>query len=95
MKRYDSPVLLIIEDTNGAVSLASYLPPHVSYVLVSFSQKFGALLSTTIQPSDHFYGTGETFLFTFHPEFECYPWTGENLFFIKGNPDSISIGAGE
>ena len=48
-----------------------------------------------MQISDHFYGTGETFLFTFHPDFACYPWTGENLFFIKGNIDSISIGAGE
>ncbi|XP_017461038.1 PREDICTED: oxidation resistance protein 1-like [Rhagoletis zephyria] len=75
MKRFDSPVLLIIEDTNGAI--------------------FGALLSNSLQLSDHFYGTGETFLFTFYPDFACYPWTGENLFFIKGNADSVSVGAGE
>ncbi|KAH7636295.1 tbc and lysm domain containing protein [Dermatophagoides farinae] len=75
MKHFDSPVLLIIEDTNGA--------------------KFGALLSHSLKISDHFYGTGETFLFTFYPTFECFPWTGENIFFIKGNIDSISIGAGE
>ncbi|OTF79329.1 TBC and LysM domain containing protein [Euroglyphus maynei] len=75
MKHFDSPVLLIIEDTNGA--------------------KFGALLSHSLKTSDHFYGTGETFLFTFYPTFECFPWTGENIFFIKGNVDSISIGAGE
>ncbi|KAH9420393.1 hypothetical protein DERP_014012 [Dermatophagoides pteronyssinus] len=75
MKHFDSPVLLIIEDTNCA--------------------KFGALLSHSLKISDHFYGTGETFLFTFYPIFECFPWTGENIFFIKGNNDSISIGAGE
>ena len=56
---------------------------------------FGALTSSALRLSDHFYGTGETFLYTFHPEFQCFPWTGENLFFIKGNPDSIAIGAGE
>ncbi|KAJ6223366.1 hypothetical protein RDWZM_001911 [Blomia tropicalis] len=61
----------------------------------TFGAKFGSLLSTTLQPSDHFYGTGETFLFTFYPDFACYPWTGENLFFIKGNADSFSVGAGE
>ena len=60
-----------------------------------FVQKFGALLSHSLKISDHFYGTGETFLFTFYPTFECFPWTGENIFFIKGNIDSISIGAGE
>lgn len=66
-----------------------------SLTCLLFSQKFGALLSTILQMSDHFYGTGETFLFTFYPEFACFPWTGENLFFIKGNSESISLGAGE
>jgi hypothetical protein len=45
--------------------------------------------------SENFYGTGETFLFTFYPEFQFFPWTGDNLFFVKGNADSILIGAGE
>ena len=53
------------------------------------------MLSNSLQMSDHFYGTGETFLFTFFPDFACFPWTGENLFFIKGNVDSVSVGAGE
>lgn len=56
---------------------------------------FGALTSCALQVSDHFYGTGESSLFTFTPDFKVYNWTGENLYFIKGNNESISIGAGD
>ncbi|XP_078711966.1 oxidation resistance protein 1-like isoform X4 [Lampetra fluviatilis] len=57
-------------------------------------QIFGALSSDPFKVSDHFYGTGETFLFTFNPEYQCYKWTGDNLFFIKGDMDSLAIGGG-
>nr|XP_022295152.1 oxidation resistance protein 1-like isoform X3 [Crassostrea virginica] len=56
---------------------------------------FGALTSCELKPSDHFYGTGESFLFTFYPEFKVFKWTGDNNFFIKGNQESLSIGAGQ
>ncbi|XP_060560372.1 nuclear receptor coactivator 7-like isoform X4 [Ruditapes philippinarum] len=56
---------------------------------------FGALTSCQLKYSDSFYGTGETFLFTFYPEFKVFNWTGENNFFIKGNQESLSIGAGQ
>ncbi|XP_015910390.2 oxidation resistance protein 1 isoform X2 [Parasteatoda tepidariorum] len=75
MTEFDSPVILAIEDTDGAV--------------------FGALLSYPLRPSDSFYGTGESFLFTFHPAFKIFRWTGENDYFVKGNMDSISVGASE
>ncbi|XP_041962040.1 oxidation resistance protein 1a isoform X3 [Alosa alosa] len=55
---------------------------------------FGALASEPFKVSEGFYGTGETFLFTFHPEFEAYKWTGDNLFFIKGDMDSLAFGGG-
>lgn len=56
---------------------------------------FGALLSSPLKMSDHFYGTGESFLFTFSPEFKVFRWSGENNYFIKGNTDSFMVGSSE
>uniref|UniRef100_A0A1A7Y1U1 Oxidation resistance protein 1 n=1 Tax=Iconisemion striatum TaxID=60296 RepID=A0A1A7Y1U1_9TELE len=74
MQGQDTPVLLVIKDSDGQV--------------------FGALASEPFKVSDSFYGTGETFLFTFNPEFEVFKWTGDNMFFIKGDMDSLAFGGG-
>nr|XP_057909850.1 oxidation resistance protein 1a isoform X2 [Doryrhamphus excisus] len=74
MQGQDTPVLMVIKDSDGQV--------------------FGALASEPFKVSDGFYGTGETFLFTFNPEFEVYKWTGDNMFFIKGDMDSLAFGGG-
>jgi len=60
-----------------------------------FLQVFGALTSCSLHVSDHFYGTGESLLYKFNPSFKVFHWTGENMYFIKGNMESLSIGAGE
>ncbi|XP_038600546.1 oxidation resistance protein 1 isoform X4 [Tachyglossus aculeatus] len=70
----DTPVLMVIKDSDGQV--------------------FGALASEPFKVSDCFYGTGETFVFTFSPEFEIFKWTGDNMFFIKGDMDSLAFGGG-
>ncbi|KAM9573879.1 oxidation resistance protein 1 isoform 7-T9 [Guaruba guarouba] len=70
----DTPVLLVIKDSDGQV--------------------FGALASEPFKVSDGFYGTGETFMFTFCPDFEVFKWTGDNMFFIKGDMDSLAFGGG-
>lgn len=113
MQRVDSPVLLVIQDTDNNV--------------------FGGLTSCALHPSEHFYGTGESLLFSFqrvqdeprrpsqpaeepkkeadneeeHPEekgdqptqvktkFKYWGWTGDNMYFIRGSTDNISIGAGD
>ncbi|KAM3966858.1 TLD domain-containing protein mustard isoform 3-T4 [Aphomia sociella] len=116
MQRVDSPVLLVIQDTDNNV--------------------FGALTSCALHPSEHFYGTGESLLFSFqrvqdesrrqsqsaieqnnekitdvkddeHKEekgdqptpiktkFKYWGWTGDNMYFIRGSNDNISIGAGD
>lgn len=77
-----------------------YLPVRDSAViliiyLMLFGQVFGALTSCSLHVSELFYGTGESLLFKFNPSFKVFHWTGENLYFIKGNPESLSIGAGE
>ncbi|XP_048085620.1 oxidation resistance protein 1b isoform X3 [Alosa alosa] len=74
MQGLDSPVLLVIKDSDGQV--------------------FGALASEPFKVSDGFYGTGETFLFTFCPDFEVFKWTGDNMFFMKGDMDSLAFGGG-
>ncbi|XP_051519639.1 oxidation resistance protein 1b isoform X2 [Myxocyprinus asiaticus] len=74
MQGQDSPVLMVIKDSDG--------------------QLFGALASEPFKISDCFYGTGETFLFTFCPDFKVFKWSGDNLFFIKGDPDSLAFGGG-
>uniref|UniRef100_A0A673J9S3 Oxidation resistance protein 1 n=1 Tax=Sinocyclocheilus rhinocerous TaxID=307959 RepID=A0A673J9S3_9TELE len=74
MQDQDSPMLLVIKDSDGQI--------------------FGALASEPFKVSEGFYGTGETFLFTFYPVFEAYKWTGDNLFFIKGDMDSLAFGGG-
>uniref|UniRef100_A0A1A7Z6D4 Nuclear receptor coactivator 7 n=1 Tax=Iconisemion striatum TaxID=60296 RepID=A0A1A7Z6D4_9TELE len=57
-------------------------------------QIFGAFSTHPFRVSEHFYGTGETFLFSFCPEIEVYRWTGENSYFVKGNTDSLQMGGG-
>ncbi|XP_077561108.1 TLD domain-containing protein mustard isoform X4 [Haemaphysalis longicornis] len=69
--------------------------PILLAVLDTEGAVFGVLTSCSLRMSDHFYGTGESFLFTFHPEFKLYKWTGDNVYFIKGNSDSLAFGAGE
>ncbi|MBN3276971.1 OXR1 protein, partial [Polyodon spathula] len=58
------------------------------------NQVFGALTSHPFKVSDHCYGTGETFFYSFNPEFKVFRWSGENSYFIKGNIDSLQLGGG-
>lgn len=68
--------------------------PVLLVIKDSDAQVFGALASEPFKISDCFYGTGETFLFTFCPDFEVFKWTGDNMFFIKGDMDSLAFGGG-
>ena len=56
---------------------------------------FGALTSRSFRLSDHFYGTGESFLFRLYPEFEVFRWTGKNQYFIRTDTENLTIGSGD
>uniref|UniRef100_A0A8D3CXW0 Nuclear receptor coactivator 7 n=1 Tax=Scophthalmus maximus TaxID=52904 RepID=A0A8D3CXW0_SCOMX len=58
------------------------------------NQMFGAFSTHPFRVSEHCYGTGETFLYSFCPEIKVYRWTGENSYFVKGNTDSLQMGGG-
>ncbi|KAM9315845.1 nuclear receptor coactivator 7 [Gastrophryne carolinensis] len=58
------------------------------------NQVFGAYATHPFRPSDHYYGTGETFLFTFNPEFKAFKWSGDNSYFINGDIASLQLGGG-
>ena len=69
----------------------------VIHLYVWVVQLFGAALTARLKISEKFYGTGESFLFSFDSptELQVYPWTGENSYIVKGNADSIGIGCEE
>lgn len=56
----------------------------------------GAFLSHCPAVSDNFYGTGESWLFSFREEtVRIFAWTGENNFILQGNTESLVVGAGK
>ncbi|XP_010139220.1 PREDICTED: nuclear receptor coactivator 7 isoform X3 [Buceros rhinoceros silvestris] len=58
------------------------------------NQIFGAYATHPFRFSDHYYGTGETFLYTFSPNFKVFRWSGENTYFINGDTSSLELGGG-
>ncbi|KAG8178062.1 hypothetical protein JTE90_026015 [Oedothorax gibbosus] len=76
-------------------AMTNYDCPVLILVVNRNDAIFGAFLSSPLKMSDHFYGTGESFLFTFYPEFKVFRWSGENDYFIKGNTDSFFVGSSE
>ncbi|XP_008275183.1 nuclear receptor coactivator 7 [Stegastes partitus] len=55
---------------------------------------FGAFSSDPFRVTKYCYGTGETFLFSFNPDFHAYRWSGDNSYFVGGNNESLQIGGG-
>ncbi|VDP04195.1 unnamed protein product [Soboliphyme baturini] len=69
--------------------------PCLLVIKDSKGRLFGAIVNCLLRMSDHFYGSGESLLFTNFPEFDVFRWTGANDFIVKGSIESIAIGAGK
>ncbi|XP_046878370.1 nuclear receptor coactivator 7 isoform X2 [Hypomesus transpacificus] len=75
-------------------NLATLDCPVLLVIRDTDSRVFGAFSTHPFRLSEHCYGTGETFLYSFCPEIKVYRWTGENSYFVKGNTDSLQMGGG-
>jgi len=70
------------------------------YLLVLRDAKeniFGAFIADSLEEGQRFYGTGESFLYTFKGDKkkpDCYYWTRKNDYFLYTDGDGISIGSG-
>ncbi|XP_056422455.1 nuclear receptor coactivator 7 isoform X3 [Hyla sarda] len=75
-------------------NLCSLDSPVLLVVKDMDNQVFGAYATHPFRLSDHYYGTGETFLFTFNPDFKAFKWSGDNSYFINGDTTSLQLGGG-
>ncbi|KAM9310490.1 nuclear receptor coactivator 7-like [Pholidichthys leucotaenia] len=75
-------------------NMAGLDSPVLLVVKDMYKKVFGAFCSDPFKVSKYWYGTGETFLFTFNPEFQVYRSSGENCYFVSGNIESLQFGSG-
>ena len=68
--------------------------PVVLVILTDKRDRIGAFSSKPFKISKNFYGNGETFVFTFQPQFHAYKWQNSNQYFISSSKNDISIGGG-
>nr|XP_040567202.1 LOW QUALITY PROTEIN: TLD domain-containing protein 2-like [Lepeophtheirus salmonis] len=69
--------------------------PALLAILDTEGTAFGALVSEPFRVQEAFYGTGQSFLFRLKPDFQVWPWSTDNDFFISCSSNSLRIGAGD
>lgn len=47
-----------------------------------------------LQASQEYYGTGESFVYSFHPTFKTHRWTGANDYFCISSESWLAMGGG-
>ena len=68
--------------------------PTVIAVLDTEGRCFGGFASHTWAVQRGYFGTGESFLFSAHPEPAAFHWTSENAHFQLAMPDALAMGGG-
>lgn len=91
---------LFATDTDG-ISLNTFyknMYDHTATIMIiqdSNGYKFGCFASWDWETKKHFYGTGESFLFTFHnseEDLKYFKWTGKNDNIQYSDRDSLAMG---
>ncbi|XP_071781583.1 nuclear receptor coactivator 7 [Centroberyx gerrardi] len=75
-------------------NMAGLESPVLLVIKDTHNKVFGAFSSDPFRVSNYCYGTGETFLYSFGPDFKAYRWSGENSYFVRGHLESLQIGGG-
>ena len=60
----------------------------------SYGYRFGAYIDGRIREDHQYYGTGQSFVFTFNPSFKAYEWTGQNDYFMLTTHKFLALGGG-
>jgi len=60
----------------------------------SWGYVFGGYIGHPIQNKHGYYGTGQSFVFTFHPKFRVFNWTGKNDLIVVSNENQLAMGGG-
>ena len=69
--------------------------PLIMIVQAHDKTRFGAFLSQGLYKSGSFYGSAESFVFTFHPLLAVYKSSGKNNYYTIASDHDISIGNSE
>lgn len=77
--------------------MESFKREEVALIMIksTCSEVFGGLLCGSLTKSESFCGTGESFLFTFSPSFQIYPWARKNECFARAGSDCFIMGSSE
>ena len=70
--------------------------PIVLILRTASNECIGAYASRDLKRSKNYYGTGETFVFHFSPQYEAFHWKpqNKNQYFVTSTADEISFGGG-
>eukprot|EP00903_Cladosiphon_okamuranus_P021043 g19335.t1 len=68
--------------------------PCLVVVEDSWGYVFGGFVAGSMKESQDYYGTGESFVYSFHPTFKAHRWTGANDYFCISSESWLAMGGG-
>lgn len=73
--------------------------PNLVIIKTTCNSIIGALSSHSIRVSEHFFGSGESFLFRFEnhdqPKLDQFKWSGQNSFFVRCDRQTLVFGSSD